>query len=65
VHLIEIVSWRWIMKAKGEMGKGSYFGIEVEILVRLNHCCLVRYQGREFVVDTADLIASQTLAQAA
>jgi hypothetical protein len=62
--LIEI-AWRWIMNAKDEMGKANYFGIEVEILLRLNHCCLVRYQGREFIVDTADLISRQTLAQAA
>jgi hypothetical protein len=53
------------MNVKDEMGKGSYFGIEVEILVRLNHCCLIRYQGREFIVDTVDLMSSQTLAQAA
>jgi hypothetical protein len=53
------------MNVKDEMGKGSYFGIEVEILVRLNHCSLIRYQGREFIVDTADLMSSQTLAQAA
>jgi len=53
------------MNAKDEMGKASYFGIEVEILVRLNHCCLVRYHGREFIVDAVDLILRQTLAQAA
>ncbi len=53
------------MNAKDEMGKQSYFGIEVEILVRLDHCCLVRYQGRDFILDTADLISRQTLAQAA
>jgi hypothetical protein len=65
VHLIEIVVWRWIMNTEDELGKGSYFGIEVEVLIRLNQCCLVRYQGREFIVDTADVIARQTLAQAA
>jgi len=65
VSLIEIDAWRWMMNAKDEMGKANYFGIEVEILLRLNHCCLVRYQGREFIVDTADLISRQTLAQAA
>ena len=53
------------MNVEDEMGKGSYFGIEVEILVRLNHCSLIRYQGREFIVDTADLISRQALAQAA
>jgi hypothetical protein len=65
VCLIEIVAWRWVMNAKDETGKVNYFGIEVEILVRLNHCCLVRYQGRELIVDTADLISRQTFAQAA
>jgi hypothetical protein len=53
------------MNAKDEMGKGSYFGIEVEILACLNHYSLVRYQGREIIVDTADLISSQILARAA
>jgi hypothetical protein len=51
------------MNAKGEIGKESIGGIEVEILIRLNHCCPVRYQKRE--LDTADLISRQTLAQAA
>jgi hypothetical protein len=53
------------MNAKEQMGKAGYFGLEVEMLVRLNHCALVRYQGREFVVDTADLISRQTRAKAA
>jgi len=53
------------MNVKDELGIGSYFGMELEILVRLNHCCLVRYQGREFIVETADLISSPSLAQAA
>jgi hypothetical protein len=53
------------MNEKDERGKWTYFGIEVEILERLNHCSLVRYQGREFIVDTADLISVRTLAQAA
>ena len=53
------------MNVKDETGRGNYFGIEVEILEHLNHCCLVRYQGREFIVDTADVILRQVLAQAA
>ena len=53
------------MNAKDAIRKGSYFGIEVEILVCLNHCCLVRHQRREFIVDTADLTSRRTLAQAA
>jgi hypothetical protein len=63
--VIEIVAWRWIMNVKDETGRGNYLGIEVEILEHLNHCCLVRYQGREFIVDTADVILKQVLAQAA
>jgi hypothetical protein len=65
VGVIKRAAWRRIMKTKDGIGRGNYFGIEVEILVRLNHCCLVRYQGREFIVDMTDLIGRQTLAQAA
>jgi len=53
------------MNAKDAMRQGSYFGIEVEILVRLKNCCLVRHEWREFIVDTADLTSRRTLAQAA
>jgi len=53
------------MNEKDERGKWTYFGIEVDILERLNHCSLVRYQGREFIVDTADLMSVRTLARAA
>jgi len=45
--------------------KATYFGIEVEILMRMNHCTLVRYQQREFVVETADLSSRHTFAKAA
>jgi hypothetical protein len=53
------------MNAKDEMGKARYFGIEVEILIHLDQCCLIRFQGRQFIVDTADLVSRQALAQAA
>jgi hypothetical protein len=53
------------MNVKDVTGKWSYFGVEVEIVVCLKHCSLIRYQGREFIVDTADLILKRTLAQAA
>ena len=45
--------------------KATYFGIEVEILMRMNHCTLVRYKGREFIVETADLSSRQAFAKAA
>ena len=53
------------MKANSEIGKATYFGIEVEILVQMDHCSLVRNQDREFVVDTADLTQKLWLAKAA
>ena len=45
--------------------RATYFGIEVEILVHMDHCTLVRYQQREFIVETADLISRQAFAKAA
>ena len=45
--------------------KATYFGIEVEILVHMDHCTLVRYQQREFIVETADLTFRHTFAKAA
>ena len=33
----------------------SYFGVTVEILSRMEHCSLIRWRDREFIVDTADL----------
>ena len=43
------------MNAKRETIQGIYCGIEVEILAHWNHCSLVRYQDREFVVETVDV----------
>jgi len=34
----------------------SYFGLRVEVISRMEDCSLIRFQGREFVVDTADLV---------
>jgi len=53
------------MKVKDVTGRWNYFGVELEVIVRLEHCSLVRYQGREIIVDTADLTSVLTLAQAA
>jgi len=61
----EIQRQEGVMKANSEIGKATYFGIEVEILVQLDHCSLVRNQDREFVVDTADLTQKLWLAKAA
>lgn len=53
------------MSRRNEIERSRYFGIEVEILMVMSHCSLVRHEGRDFVVDTADLISLQTLGQAA
>jgi hypothetical protein len=37
------------------------FGLTVEVIERMEHCSLVRYQGREFVVATEDLRDCQAM----
>jgi hypothetical protein len=39
--------------------KASYCEIEVEIICHMNHCSLVRFSERSFVVDTTDLVLEQ------
>jgi hypothetical protein len=39
--------------------KAFYCGIEVEIICQMNHCSLVRFNERSFVVDTTDLVLEQ------
>jgi len=39
--------------------KALYCGIEVELICQMNHCSMVRFQDRFFVVDTADLVLEQ------
>jgi len=45
--------------------KAFYCGIEVEIICQMNHCSLIRFNERSFVVDTADLVLEQNLSQTA
>jgi hypothetical protein len=35
--------------------KAFYYGIEVEVICQMNHCSLIRFNERYFVVDAADL----------
>ena len=53
------------MNRNHQNGKAMYFGIEVVILVSMEHCCLIRFRDREFVVDTADLTLALSIAKAA
>ena len=43
----------------------EYFGLKVEVICRMEHCALIRFGDREFVVDAADLIFVRMLRQAA
>ena len=43
----------------------EYFGLKVEVICQMEHCALVRFRVREFVVDAADLIFVRMLRQAA
>ncbi len=45
--------------------KAMYFGIEVELLCQLNHYLLVRFNGRPYVVDMADLVLEQDIKETA
>jgi hypothetical protein len=45
--------------------KAFYSGIEVEIICLMNHCSLVRFNERSFVVDTTDLVLEQNFKKTA
>ena len=45
--------------------KAKYFGIEVDLLCQLDHCSLVCFNGRSFVVDTDDLVLERNFKQTA
>jgi len=47
-------------KSKSEMA--GYFGLDVELISRMDSCSLILFQGRKFIVDTADLRTSLTSA---
>jgi len=43
----------------------SYFGLTVEVLLKMQHYSLVDYDSREFVVNTEDLKVCQAVRAAA
>jgi hypothetical protein len=53
------------MKEKNRTEAAEYFGLKVEVICQMEHCALVRFGDREFVVDAADLIFVRMLRQAA
>jgi len=40
---------------------GSYFGLEVKVLYKLDQCSLILFQDREFIVETRDLVFGKVL----
>jgi len=48
-------------KAKTE--PAEYFGLKVEVICRMEHCALIRFGDREFVVDAEDLMFAQASRQ--
>ena len=53
------------MNEKTRTEAAEYFGLRVAVICRMEHCALVRFGDREFVVDAADLIFVRMLRQAA
>ena len=53
------------MKEKTKTEAAEYFRLKVEVICQMEHCALVRFGDREFVVDAADLVFDRKLRQAA
>ena len=47
------------MKTNSTESKAMYFGLEVEVICRMENCSLIRFGTREFVVDSQDLSRTQ------
>lgn len=45
-----------VMNEKAKTEAAEYFGLKVEVICLMEHCALVRFGDREFVVDAADLV---------
>jgi hypothetical protein len=43
----------------------EYFGLHVEVLCMMEHCALIRFGEREFVVDASDLVFVRKFRRAA
>lgn len=53
------------MNIKNTIEIAHYFGLEVEVICKLENLALIRYQGRESIVDTTDLVFIRRLKYAA
>ena len=43
----------------------TYFGLKVEVLMKMEHCSLVRFREQELVVETNDLVFECAFSHAA
>jgi len=46
------------MQAAMGLMNASYCCLKVEVVSRMEHCSLIRFRGRTFIVDTVDLTAA-------
>jgi hypothetical protein len=53
------------MNDKASIILAHYFGLPVAVISRMASCSLIRVRGRQFIVDTADLVFNCGLKQAA
>jgi hypothetical protein len=44
------------MNAQSTTQIAYYFGLSVEVVQIMEHCSLIRFDGRESIVDTLDLV---------
>ena len=49
------------MDNKLEKVTAEYFGLIVEVAQEMSLCSLIRFQGREYIVDTEDLVLKRHL----
>ena len=53
------------MNAQSMIQTADYFGLIVEVVQLMKHCSLIRFEGRDSIVDTIDLVITQDLKRAA
>jgi len=48
-----------MMNAKAKLMMTTYFGLEVQVALRMEAWSLILYRGRKFLVETADLQSAE------
>ena len=49
-----------MMNAKAKSTVTTYFGLEVQVALRMEAWSLILYHGRKFIVETADLRSAES-----